>query len=351
MPLRSGSVRPRPKSRLAQVANQALPTAAASARCWTPSTRSRPWHARHGLAVGRRAAGDDRRAGQGYRAPVDRRCARGRGDGGGTHRATPTCRGSRSIAARSAEYVKQLDDALDLIADPAIAVGYFRRTDATFDRVARRDLLAVRIAPRGRGRRGQCRPRNFAAPRWSVPIGSSARAALLMLILLPIVVAAIARPVRALTRTMSELAAGNMAAEVAGQQHRDELGGMARAVLVFKEHMITWRQLAAEQEAERQRAEAEKRLALVNMAADHRDRDGSGAAADRRPHDLDGGNRGCDERIGRPHRRVGPGSRRRSRPGAGHRAGGRQRRRTARRVDPRNRRRRSTNPPPRSGAR
>ena len=72
---------------------------------------------------------------------------------------------------------------------------------------------------------------------------------LLMLILLPVVVAAIARPVRALTRTMTELAAGNMAAEVVGQDHRDELGGMARAVLVFKEHMVRGSQLAAEQEA------------------------------------------------------------------------------------------------------
>ena len=59
-----------------------------------------------------------------------------------------------------------------------------------------------------------------------------------MLILLPVVVAAIARPVRALTRTMTELAAGNLDAEVGGQDHRDELGDMARAVLVFKEHMV-----------------------------------------------------------------------------------------------------------------
>ncbi len=60
-----------------------------------------------------------------------------------------------------------------------------------------------------------------------------------MLILLPVVVAAITRPVRALTRAMTELAAGNMATEVDGQDHCDELGGMARAVLVlvFKVHM------------------------------------------------------------------------------------------------------------------
>ena len=87
-----------------------------------------------------------------------------------------------------------------------------------------------------------------------------------MAILLPVVVAAIGRPVRALTKTMTELAAGNMAAEIAAQDHRDELGDMARAVLVFREHMVRASQLAAEQEAERRQAEAEKRAALINMA-------------------------------------------------------------------------------------
>ena len=39
----------------------------------------------------------------------------------------------KEIAAQSSVYGKQLSDALDLIGDPAIAVGYFRRADATFD--------------------------------------------------------------------------------------------------------------------------------------------------------------------------------------------------------------------------
>ena len=89
----------------------------------------------------------------------------------------------------------------------------------------------------------------------------------IMAILLPVVVTAIGRPVRALTKTMTELAAGNMATEIAGQDHRDELGDMARAVLVFREHMVRASQLEAEQEAERRQAETEKRAALINMAA------------------------------------------------------------------------------------
>jgi methyl-accepting chemotaxis protein len=79
-------------------------------------------------------------------------------------------------------------------------------------------------------------------------------------------VAAIGRPVRALTRTMTELAGGNMEAEVGASDQRDELGDMARAVLVFREHMARGNRQAAEQEAERARAEAEKRQALIAMA-------------------------------------------------------------------------------------
>ena len=87
-----------------------------------------------------------------------------------------------------------------------------------------------------------------------------------MLILLPVVVAMISRPVRVLTRAMNELAAGNMDTEVSARAHRDELGDMARAVLVFKDHMVRGRELAAEQETIRRHAEAEKRAALVGMA-------------------------------------------------------------------------------------
>ena len=177
-----------------------------------------------------------------------------------------TLRRLRSIAAKAADYVKQLGDALDLISDPAIAVGYFRRADTTFTALrgeistlsaSRRGAEADAINAARRSSRGL-----LVRSYWIV--GS---AALLMLILLPVVMLAITRPVRALTRAMSELATGNMAVEIAGQQHRDELGGMARAVLVFKEHMVRGAALAAEQESERSRNEAEKRLALINMAS------------------------------------------------------------------------------------
>ena len=68
----------------------------------------------------------------------------------------------KAIAGRSAEYAKQLDDALDLVSDPAIAVGYFRRTDATFEALRGDISGSGGDTPRGRGGLRPGRPRQFA---------------------------------------------------------------------------------------------------------------------------------------------------------------------------------------------
>jgi methyl-accepting chemotaxis protein len=74
------------------------------------------------------------------------------------------------------------------------------------------------------------------------------------------------RPLSALKLRMAALSAGELDAPVTGADRHDEVGEMARAVLVFKDHMTKGRQLAAEQEAERRQAEASKQAALVGMA-------------------------------------------------------------------------------------
>ncbi len=69
-----------------------------------------------------------------------------------------------------------------------------------------------------------------------------------------------------LRAVMSTLAKGDTSAAITGLDRRDEVGEMAQAVSVFREHMLAEQRLAAEQEAEHARAEAEKRSALVGMA-------------------------------------------------------------------------------------
>jgi methyl-accepting chemotaxis protein len=69
-----------------------------------------------------------------------------------------------------------------------------------------------------------------------------------------------------LKAAMERLSQGDLATEITGTERRDEVGGMASAVLVFKQHMITAERLTGERDQERQRAEATKRDALLKMA-------------------------------------------------------------------------------------
>jgi methyl-accepting chemotaxis protein len=64
----------------------------------------------------------------------------------------------------------------------------------------------------------------------------------------------IAGPIRRLTGTMSVMAQGDFSAEVAGGELKDEIGEMARAVLVFKENGIANQRM----QAERAQAQAER---------------------------------------------------------------------------------------------
>ena len=65
----------------------------------------------------------------------------------------------------------------------------------------------------------------------------------------------ISRPIKDVTRTMHELATGDLTVEPAHATHRNEIGEMARAVLVFRDAAIE--KVRLETEAERQRALAE----------------------------------------------------------------------------------------------
>ncbi|WP_158258226.1 methyl-accepting chemotaxis protein [Rhodopila globiformis] len=76
----------------------------------------------------------------------------------------------------------------------------------------------------------------------------------------------ITRPVTALTRVMRTLARGSLDIEIPYTRQRDELGEMAQAVVVFKDAALAVRRLEQERIAEHERAEAEKRAAMVSMA-------------------------------------------------------------------------------------
>ncbi len=78
----------------------------------------------------------------------------------------------------------------------------------------------------------------------------------------------ISRPIVVMTGVMSELADGHLDSEVPARGRKDEIGKMASAVQVFKENAIRNKELEAEQELQKRRAEEEKKELMNNMADD-----------------------------------------------------------------------------------
>jgi len=110
----------------------------------------------------------------------------------------------------------------------------------------------------------ETRLRNATVDAASEAAAATARAFLLLVIcavalavLVTLLVSRmIARPIVGMTDTMTALSAGNAEIAIPGVERHDEIGRMAKAVLVFKDNMIKANALAAEQERERRSKEA-----------------------------------------------------------------------------------------------
>ena len=70
--------------------------------------------------------------------------------------------------------------------------------------------------------------------------------------------AKIARPLNQLAQRMGALAGGDIAVDIDGQNRRDEVGTMARAVQVFKDNAVALKESEAQTEAQRRAAEEER---------------------------------------------------------------------------------------------
>jgi methyl-accepting chemotaxis protein len=74
------------------------------------------------------------------------------------------------------------------------------------------------------------------------------------------------RPIVAMTRAMEKLAGGDKTVDIPAIGRGDEIGRMAAAVQVFKDNALKVEHLQADQEAERQRASADRRTARIKLA-------------------------------------------------------------------------------------
>ncbi len=76
----------------------------------------------------------------------------------------------------------------------------------------------------------------------------------------------IARPIAAITGAMEGIAGGALETEIPALARRDEMGAMARALQVFRDGLTRAKSLEAEAAAEREKAEGERRAAMLKMA-------------------------------------------------------------------------------------
>ena len=112
---------------------------------------------------------------------------------------------------------------------------------------------------------------------------------------------------------MERLAQNELTIVIPGTNRRDEMGGMAQAVLVFKDNALAVQRLRMEQEQEHQRAETDKRAVLIAMAETIETETGASLEHMRSVYDGDDGHGRGDERLCATHRRRGRDRRRRGR--------------------------------------
>ena len=83
-----------------------------------------------------------------------------------------------------------------------------------------------------------------------------------------IVANSISRPIQKMTETMGVLSKGDTTVTIPSTDDKDEIGGMARAVLVFKENMIQTESLRQEQENLKAENARQKTITMNKMADD-----------------------------------------------------------------------------------
>jgi methyl-accepting chemotaxis protein len=126
------------------------------------------------------------------------------------------------------------------------------------------DDVQERLNVQREARRGETEAARRAV-RMTV-LAAAAASGLIGVALTSLVGRSITRPVARLAQTMRRLADGALDQEVPDRARRDEIGGMAGAVQVFKDNMVRAEQLTAEQEVLKAAAAAAQRDALLRTA-------------------------------------------------------------------------------------
>ncbi|MBB4200808.1 hypothetical protein CCR94_10130 [Rhodoblastus sphagnicola] len=91
-------------------------------------------------------------------------------------------------------------------------------------------------------------------------------AALLTVLISWVFMRSVAAPITMITEVMGRLAGNELDVEIPGEKRGDEIGAMARAVLVFKGNMVHSKVLEGEASATREKAEVQRRSSMLELA-------------------------------------------------------------------------------------
>lgn len=97
-------------------------------------------------------------------------------------------------------------------------------------------------------------------------LGGCGALVLLSFIVFVYISGTISGPIKRMTDAMKRLADGDKSVEIPSTDHRDEIGAMAKTVLVFKSNMLETDRLKEEQEKQKLRAEEDKKAAMHQLA-------------------------------------------------------------------------------------
>jgi methyl-accepting chemotaxis protein len=149
-------------------------------------------------------------------------------------------------------YVESFGKELKLVKEGAVSGKYEHDVDAFFVESQRglTSIIEVRDAFYDNAEQGLAAAWSAARLSFLVALTVLAVFAIASIGLVVMVRRRVCRPIVELTGRMSQLAGGDVAAEIPGAERDDEIGAMASAVQVFKDNMIRADRLAAEKEAE-----------------------------------------------------------------------------------------------------
>lgn len=84
----------------------------------------------------------------------------------------------------------------------------------------------------------------------------------------------ITTPLAAMTVAMTQLAKGDLSVQIPAQDHKDELGDMAQAMLTFEQHAREVERMKRQEEENKVRAEQERRAMMLRLADDFQNKVG-----------------------------------------------------------------------------